>query len=108
MWVETPWTQPERAKVRAVVAIPPAFVEVVGAVDVRIHDLDGKIVRTLKAEVEPFGPKGAGFARAVASWSIDDHAPNAYFVTARVESRTGKLLTAVAPRMVQEAQMSGR
>ena len=23
MWVETPWTQPERAKVRAVVAIPP-------------------------------------------------------------------------------------
>ncbi len=108
MWVETPWTQPERAKVRAIVAIPPAFAEVVGPVDVRIHDLDGKIVKTIKAEVEPFGPKGAGFFRALASWSIDDYAPNAYFATARVESRTGKLLTTVAPRMVQEAQMSGR
>jgi Carbohydrate family 9 binding domain-like len=108
MWVETPWTQPERARVRAVVAIPPAFVDIVGPVDVRIHELDGKIVRTVKAEVEPFGPKGAGFARAVASWSIDDFAPNAYFATARLESRTGKLLTTVAPRMVQEAQMLGR
>ena len=108
MWVEAPWTQPERAKVRAVVAIPPAFADIVGLVDVRIHDLDGKVVRTIKAEVEPFGPKGAGFARAVASWSIDDFAPNMYFATARVESRTGKLLTAVAPRMVQEAVMSGR
>jgi hypothetical protein len=108
MWVETPWTQADRAKVRAIVAIPPAFAEVVGTVDVRIHDLDGKVVKTIKAEVEPFGPKGAGFVRAIASWSIDDYAPNAYFATARVESRTGKLLTLVAPRMVQEAQMSGR
>jgi Carbohydrate family 9 binding domain-like len=108
MWVETPWTQPERAKVRAIVAIPPAFADIVGIVDVRIHDLDGKIVKTVKAEVEPFGPKGAGFVRAIATWSIDDYAPNAYFATARVESRTGKLLTLVAPRMIQEAQMSGR
>jgi hypothetical protein len=108
MWVETPWTQSERAKVRAVIAIPPAFAEFVGLVDVRIHDVDGKVIRTIKAEVEPFGPKGAGFNRAVASWSIDDQAPNTYFATARIESRTGKLLTTVAPRMVQEAQMSGR
>jgi hypothetical protein len=108
MWVETPWTQPERVRVRAIVAIPPAFAEIVGIVEVRIHDLDGKVVRTIKAEAEPFGPKGAGFARAVASWSIDDFAPNTYFATARVETRTGKLLTAVAPRMVQEAQISGR
>ncbi len=108
MWVETPWTQADRAQVRAVVAIPPAFADVVGAVDVRIHDLDGKVVRTIKAAVEPFGPTGAGFSRAVASWSIDDFAPNTYFATAHVGSRTGKLLTSVAPRMVQEAQMSGR
>jgi hypothetical protein len=108
MWVETPWTQPERAKVRAVVAIPPAFEDVVGLVDVRIHDLDGKVIQTLKAEIENFGPKGMGFARAVAKWSIDDYAPNTYFATARVEARTGKLLTTVAPRMVQEASMTGR
>jgi hypothetical protein len=108
MWVETPWTQAERARVRAVVAIPPAFADVVGLVDVRIHDLDGKVVRTVRADVLPFGPKGAGFVRAVATWSIDDFAPNTYFATARVESMTGKLLTTVAPRMVQEAQMSGR
>ena len=108
MWVETPWSQPDRAEVRAVVAIPPAFEDIAGLVDVRIHDLDGKVVRTLKADVETFGPKGAGFARAIAKWSIDDHAPNTYFATARVESRTGKLLTTVAPRMVQEAQMTGR
>ncbi|WP_435005732.1 sugar-binding protein [Tundrisphaera lichenicola] len=108
MWVETPWTQSERARVRAVVAIPPSFVEQVGAVNVRLHDADGKVVRTEIATIEPFGPPGAGFVRAVASWSIDDYAPNTYFATARVESKDGKTLTSVAPRMVQEAQMSGR
>jgi hypothetical protein len=108
MWVETPWTQPDRAKVRAVIAIPPNLADQVGAVEVRIHDLDGKIVRTEKAAVESFGPRGSGFHRAVASWSIDDFAPNTYFATARVGSKDGKTLTTVAPRMVQEAQMSGR
>jgi hypothetical protein len=108
MWVDTPWFQPERARVRAVVAIPPAFADIVGMVDVRLHDTDGKVIRTIKAEVEPFGPKGAGFTRAVARWSIDDFSPNTYFATARVASRTGKLLTTVAPRMGLEAIMTGR
>ncbi len=108
MWVETPWTQGERAQVRAVVAIPPGFADQVGGVEVRIHDVDGKVVRTVPAAVEPFGPRGSGFARAVASWSVDDFAPNAYFATARVESKSGEALATVAPRMVQEAQMSGR
>jgi hypothetical protein len=108
MWVDTPWTQPERAVVRAVVAIPPEFAEVVGEVEVRLHDTDGKVVKTLPAKVERFGPPKANFLRAVASWSIDDFAPNAYFATAKASARTGKTLTTVAPRMVQEAQMSGR
>ena len=44
----------------------------------------------------------------MARWSIVDFAPNTYFATARVASRTGKTLTTVAPRMVQEADMTGR
>lgn len=108
MWVETPWSQAERASCRAVVAIPPAFAEIAGAVDVRIHDADGKIIKTLPARIEPFGPEGAGFSRAVATWPIDDFAPNTYFVTARISARTGKPLVTVAPRMVHEAIMSGR
>jgi hypothetical protein len=107
-WVETPWVQPERAKVRATLGIPPAYADVVGDVEVRLHNTDGAIVRTHKARVEPFGPPGLGFVRAVASWPIDDFAPNTYFATARVTSKTGKPLTTVAPRMVEEAQMSGR
>ena len=108
MWVDTPWVQPERAQVQAVVAIPPAFLDIVGSVEVRIHDADGKIVKILPAAIERFGPKSAGFARAVARWSIDDYPPNGYFATARVLAGTGKPIASVAPRMVQEAQMSGR
>jgi hypothetical protein len=108
VWVNTPWVQPGRAVVQAVVAIPPAFEAVVGAVDVRIHDTDGKIIKTIPARVEPFGPPRLGFIRAVAFWSVDDYPPGSYFATARVESRTEKTLVTVAPRMVEEAVISGR
>ena len=107
-WVETPWNQAERAQVQAVVAIPPDMINIVGQVEIRIHDTEGKIVKTIEAKLEPFGPEGAGFERAVARWSIDDYAPNTYFATARVLARTGKTMTTVAPRMVQEANISGR
>jgi hypothetical protein len=107
-WVETPWTQPERAQVVATVGIPPAFAEAVGEVEIRLHNTDGAVVKTVKAKVEPFGPPGLGFVRARAAWSIDEFAPNTYFATARVTSKDGKTLTTVAPRMVEEAQMSGR
>jgi hypothetical protein len=108
MWVDTPWVQPQRAQAWATVAIPPAFQEIVGGVEVRLHDVEGRIVKTIPARLEPFGPEGLGFLRAIARWPIDDFTPNTYFATARVKARTGKTLTTVAPRMVQEAQMSGR
>jgi hypothetical protein len=108
MWVDTPWNQGERATVRAVVAIPPAFDRFVGEVDVRIHDADGKIVKTLPARAESFGPKGLEFYRAEARWSVDDFAPGAYFATAKISARTGKTLATVAPRMVSEAIITGR
>ncbi len=108
MWVDTPWVQPERAKVQAVVGIPESFQDIVGEVEVRLHDADGKVFKTVPAKIDPFGPKGRGFLRAVARWSIDDAAPNTYFATARIASRTGKTMATVAPRMVSEAQVSGR
>jgi hypothetical protein len=107
-WVETPWQQTQRAVVQATVAIPPEFIDVVGVVQVRLHKADGKIVKTIQAKVEPFGPPGKKFVRAVALWSIDEFAPNTYFATANVDAMTGKTLVSVAPRMVHEAQMSGR
>lgn len=108
MWVDTPWTQAERAQVTAVIGIPPEFASIVGPVDVRIHDADGKVMRTIKAVVEPFGADGIGFTRAVARWPIDDFAPNTYFATATITARTGKPMLTVAPRMVQEGIISGR
>src|SRR5262249_33815590 len=107
-WVDTPWVQDDRAQVQAVVAIPPAFVDIVGQIDIRLHDADGRVVKTLPGLLEGFGPKDKNFLRAVARWSIDDFAPNAYFATARIHARTGKVMTTVTPRMVQEAQMTGR
>lgn len=108
MWVETPWKQEDRARCVAVVAISPAFVEVVGLVEIRIHDADGKVVKTIPAPIESFGPEGLYFARAVARWSIDEFAPNTYFATAKISARTGKPMVTVAPRMVHEANMTGR
>jgi hypothetical protein len=107
-WVETPWDQPERAQVQAVVAIPPALADVVGEVEVRIHNTDGKIIKTIPARIEPFGPPNKGFLRAGAFWSIDDFAPNTYFATARIVARTDKMMAIVAPRMVHEANITGR
>jgi hypothetical protein len=77
-------------------------------VEIRIHDADGKIVETRPAKVESFGPKAWGFSRAVARWSIDDFAPGTYFVSGKVTSRTGKPLATMTPRMVSEANISGR
>ncbi|HEV3166487.1 MAG TPA: sugar-binding protein [Isosphaeraceae bacterium] len=108
LWVETAWVQPERAHVQAVVAIPPAFADLVGEVNIRIHNTEGKVVKTVPGHIESFGPAGKGFVRAVALWSIDDFAPNTYFATASIEARTGKTLCTVAPRMVHEANMTGR
>lgn len=108
MWVDTPWSQVNRAECRAVIGIPPAFVEVVGPVDIRLHDADGRIVKTIKAQVEPFGPDEMGFSRAVATWPIDEFAPNTYFASGRIAARTGKVLVTVTPRMVDEANMTGR
>jgi len=108
MWVDTPWSQKDRGEVQAVIAIPPGFAEIVGPVDVRIHDTEGRIVKTIKARVEPFGADAIGFTRAVAKWSIDDFAPNTYFATAKITARTGKPMLTVTPRMVQEAITSGR
>jgi hypothetical protein len=108
MWVDTPWVQPERAKVQAVVAIAPSLIVQVGKVEVRLHDVDGHITETIAAPIEKFGPEGKGFARAVARWPIDLHAPNTYFATAVVTDKAGGVLARVAPRMNQEAQMSGR
>ncbi|WP_406693399.1 sugar-binding protein [Singulisphaera sp. Ch08] len=107
-WVDTPWVQPERAQVQGVVAIPPAFTEIVGLVEIRIHDTEGKVVKSIPAVMEPFGPKDGPFVRAIARWSIDEFAPNTYFATARIAARTGKTLTTVAPRMVAEAMTQGR
>jgi hypothetical protein len=106
--VDTPWIQSVRATVQGVVAIPPGFVSIVGETEVRIHDTEGKVIKTIPAPVEGFGPEGLGFARAVARWSVDDFAPGTYFATARVAARTGKTLVTVAPRMVDEAIISGR
>ena len=108
LWVDTPWTQPQRGAVQAAVAIPPAFAEIVGLVEVRIHDTDGKIVKTFPAKIEQIGGEDSPFLRARASWSIDDFAPGTYFATARLASRTGKPIATVAPRMVAEAIISGR
>jgi hypothetical protein len=108
LWVDTPWNQTNRATVRAVVAIPPEFIDIIGMVEFRVHDVNGVIVKTLESAANAFGPSGLGFARSVAHWSVDDYAPGAYFVTARVVTRTGKTLTTVAPRLLSEAIVSGR
>jgi len=108
MWVDTPWVQPDRARVTATVAIPPGFVNQIAQVEVRLHDADGTIIRTIPARVESFGPPRDPFHRALASWSIDDFAPNTYFATAKVTSRDGRTLATVAPRMNAEANMTGR
>jgi hypothetical protein len=108
LWVETPWVQADRARVQAVVGLPPAALHHVGSVEVRLHDTDGTIVRTVPAELERFGPLDLGFVRALATWPIDDFAPGTYFATARVVGRDGETLTTVAPRLVHEASMTGR
>ncbi|WP_435018893.1 sugar-binding protein [Tundrisphaera sp. TA3] len=108
MWVETPWVQPERARSRAVVAIPPTQVGAVGPVEIRIHGLDGGIVRTIPATIERFGPEGLKFARAVASWPIDDFAPGTFLATARILDPAGSTVATIAPRLVHEGIMPGR
>jgi hypothetical protein len=106
LWVETPWVQAERAQVVAVVALPPELESRVHDVTVRIHDANGKVIKELPASREKL--PGPNFFRARASWSNDDYAPGTFFVTAQVRDAARKILATVAPRLVQEAQMSGR
>jgi hypothetical protein len=106
LWVETPWFQGERAQVVAIVALPPDLEKRVRGITIRIHDADGKIIKKIPAVRENL--PGPGFVRARAAWSNDDFAPGAFFVTAQIEDNNGQSLATVAPRLVQEAQMSGR
>lgn len=104
-WVETPWSQPQRAQVVAVMALPPEFAERVDDVTVRIHDVEGKVIKEIAAKKEKL--PGPNFTRARATWANDDYAPGTFFVT--FQAKAGKqVLATVAPRLVQEAQMSGR
>ena len=106
MWVETPWVQPDRAKCRAVVAIAPGSISEVAAVAIRLHDADGADPPDTAAPSPASALRGSA-SRAVAEWSIDDFAPGTYFATARITSKTGKVLATVAPRMVQERRCRG-
>jgi Carbohydrate family 9 binding domain-like len=106
LWVETPWFQGERAQVVAIVALPPDMEKRVRDVTIRIHDADGKIVKEIPATRETL--PGPNFVRAQAAWSNDAYAPGTFFVTARIVGTDGQTLATVAPRLVQEAQMSGR
>src|SRR5262249_3988962 len=106
VWVETPWVQPERARVVAVVALPPALADKVERGTGRVHGVSGKVGKELPGAREKL--PGPNFVRAQAAWSIDDFAPGTFFVTARVTGPRGQTLATVAPRLVQEAQMSGR
>jgi hypothetical protein len=105
-WVETPWYQGERAQAVAVVALAPELEKEVQDVIIRIHDTDGKIIKEIPAAKEKL--PGPNFVRARAAWSNDDYAPGKFFVTARIRDAEGRTLATVAPRLVQEAQMSGR
>ena len=110
-WVETPWVQPERANVRATLAVPPAVADAVGEVQVRLHNTDGAIVKTHKARIPSrSGPPRAGLRGSARwpSWSIDDFAPNTYFATARVTSKAGKPMVTRRPPDGRGSQMSGR
>jgi hypothetical protein len=106
LWVETPWSQSRRAEVVAVVAIPPAMNSWVHGVVLRIHDTNGKIVKEIPARREVISRPD--FVRSRAAWSNDDFAPGTFFVTARINGPREQVLATVAPRLVQEAQMSGR
>lgn len=111
LWVETPWVQPERARARAVVAIPPGRAAQVGSAALRIHDLNGAPIRSIPMEIEAFDPQAANppaFVRAVATWSIDDFAPGTFLATAEVKDKAGTPIAVVAPRLVQEANVTGR
>ncbi len=106
LWVETPWSQPQRAQVVAVVAIPPLREFSNAGVTIRIHNTDGKIVKEIPARPEVIARPD--FIRLRAAWSNDAFAPGTFFVTAQIKSQRGQVLATVAPRLVQEAQMSGR
>ena len=108
LWAEIPWNQANRSESRAVVAVPPAFVDIVGSVDVLLQDAGGKVLKTVPARMESFGPEGLGFSRAVAVWSNDGLPPNTYTVSARVAARTGKTLVTVTPRGARQANATGR
>jgi hypothetical protein len=105
-WVETPWLQPQRAQVVAVVGLAPLMEAKVGEVIFRIHDTNGQIVKKITGTREKL--PGPDFVRVRAAWSIDDYAPGAFFVTAAIQGTDGRTLVTVAPRLVQEAQMEGR
>ncbi len=90
-WVETPWVQPERAQVQAVVAIPPGVRRGrrPGRGPDPRHRRPGRqdAPRAGRA-VRPAGP-GVPPRRGVAGRSTTSP-PSTYFATARVVARTGQ------------------
>ncbi len=96
---DTPWTQPNRAMVTGVVALPPTHANQIGKVAFRITDLAGKIVGEFDGTVEVFSPDG-NFRRASAKWPADLAIPGMHHLTGIVYDTSGRELARVAPRMV--------
>ncbi len=98
---DTEWTQPVRAMVTGLMAIPPDHSAAVGKVVFRVVDLEQKTLGEFEAKIETFQEKGH-FQRAKATWPNDLAAPGQYQVLGIVYDKQGHELTRVAPRLVSD------
>jgi len=96
---DTAWTQPTKAFVTGLMAVPPNQADAVGKYVFRLLDLDGQTLGDFEGKVESINAEGK-FQRARAEWPTDLAIPGEHQLIGIVYDKSGKELARVAPRMV--------
>ena len=96
---DVPWTQQMPPHFEGHMAVPPNHSDLIGNIQFKITDLNGREIQTIPAHVESIASWGE-FKRATGRWSYDLASSGRFHVTSIVYDKDGQELMRVAPRMM--------
>lgn len=103
---DTPWSQPTKALVTGLAAVPPNHADQVGKFVFRLLDLEGKTLGEFEGQIETLQAEGQ-FQRYKAQWPTDAAVPGGHQLVGIAYDRNGKELSRVAPRLVSVNNLQG-
>ncbi len=98
--IDTAWSQPQKPRVQARIAMPPNHMQDIGKVSFQLFNLQGKLLGEFTANETEMMQTEGNFVRHLAQWPADFAAPGTYNVVAVIHNSAGSEIARVSPRLV--------